>query len=61
VVIPGRTRPDEATAAWLHQVFTPTAAAIDGLEAALASLGLLDALALDLRRSQDYRELTVIC
>ena len=43
--------PDEATAAWLHQVFAPTAAAIDGLEAALAGLGLLDdALALDLRR-----------
>ena len=38
----------------LHEVFTPTAAAIDGLEAALAGLGLLDdALALDLRR-QDY-------
>ena len=47
--------PDDATAAWLHQVFAPTAAAIDGLEAALAGLGLLDdALALDLRRPQDY-------
>jgi hypothetical protein len=47
--------PDEATAAWLHQVFAPTAAAIDGLEAALCALGLLDeALALDLRRPQDY-------
>jgi hypothetical protein len=47
--------PDEATAAWLHQVFAPTAAAIDGLEAALAGLGLLDdALSLDLRRPQDY-------
>jgi integrase len=47
--------PDEATAAWLHQVFAPAAAAIDGLEAALAGLGLLDeALALDLRRPQDY-------
>ena len=47
--------PDEATAAWLHRVFAPTAAAIDGLEAALAGLGLLDdALALDLRRPQDY-------
>ena len=46
---------DEATAAWLHQVFAPTAAVIDGLEAALAGLGLLnDALALDLRRPQDY-------
>jgi integrase len=47
--------PDDATAAWLHEVFAPTAAAIDGLEAALATLGLLDdALALDLRRPQDY-------
>ena len=47
--------PDEATAAWLHQVFAPTAAAINGLESALAGLGLLDdALALDLRRPQDY-------
>ncbi len=47
--------PDDATAAYLHQVFAPTAAAIDGLEAALAGLGLLgDALALDLRRPQDY-------
>jgi integrase len=47
--------PDEATAAWLHQVFAPTATAIDGLESALAGLGLLDdALALDLRRPQDY-------
>ncbi|HET9969489.1 MAG TPA: hypothetical protein VFQ68_14735 [Streptosporangiaceae bacterium] len=36
-------------------MFAPTAAAIDGLEAALARLGLLDdALALDLRRPQDY-------
>jgi integrase len=47
--------PDDATAAWLHEVFAPTAAAIDGLQAALAGLGLLDdALALDLRRPQDY-------
>jgi integrase len=47
--------PDNATASWLHQVFAPTAAAIDGLEVALAGLGLLDdALALDLRRPQDY-------
>jgi hypothetical protein len=47
--------PDEATAAYLRQVFAPTAAAIDGLENALAGLGLLDdALALDLRRPQDY-------
>lgn len=47
--------PDEATADYLHQVFEPTARAIDGLEKALAGLGLLDdALALDLRRPQDY-------
>jgi len=47
--------PDEATAGYLHQVFAPTAAAIDGLENALAGLGLLEeALALDLRRPQDY-------
>jgi len=40
---------------YLHQVFAPTAQAIDGLEKALAGLGLLDqALALDLRRPQDY-------
>jgi hypothetical protein len=36
-------------------VFEPTARAIDGLEQALAGLGLLDdALAQDLRRPQDY-------
>ncbi|MFD7282418.1 tyrosine-type recombinase/integrase [Streptomyces sp. NPDC059862] len=47
--------PDSATADYLHQVFEPTARAIDGLEKALASLGLLeDALVLDLRRPQDY-------
>ena len=54
--------PDDATASYLHQVFEPTARAIDGLEKALAGLGLLDdalgllddALALDLRRPQDY-------
>lgn len=47
--------PDDATADYLHQVFAPTARAIDGLESALAALGLLDdALALDLRRPQDY-------
>ncbi len=47
--------PDDATADWLHQVFDPTARAIDGLETALAELGLLDqALALDYRRPQDY-------
>jgi integrase len=47
--------PDDATADYLHQVFAPAAAAIDGLESALTGLGLLDqALALDLRRPQDY-------
>jgi len=52
---PSRTRPDDATADYLHQVFEPTARAIDGLEKALAALGLLDeALKLDMRRPQDY-------
>lgn len=47
--------PDDATADYLHEVFEPTAWAIDGLEKALSGLGLLDqALALDLRRPQDY-------
>ncbi|MGW5644665.1 DUF6262 family protein [Saccharopolyspora sp. NPDC003752] len=47
--------PDDATADYLHQVFEPTGRAIDGLEKALAGMGLLDeALALDLRRPQDY-------
>ena len=47
--------PDDATADYLHQVFAPTAQATDGLEKALAGLGLPDqALALDLRRPQDY-------
>ncbi|MGY1984221.1 tyrosine-type recombinase/integrase [Nocardia gipuzkoensis] len=47
--------PDDATADYLHQVFEPTALAITGLEKALAGLGLLDqALAMDLRRPQDY-------
>ncbi|MCC9708949.1 site-specific integrase [Streptomyces sp. MNU76] len=47
--------PDDATADYLHQVFEPTARAIDGLERVLAGLGLLeDALALDLRRPQDF-------
>jgi hypothetical protein len=47
--------PDDATADYLHQVFEPTGRAIGGLEKALAGLGLLeDALALDLRRPQDY-------
>jgi hypothetical protein len=40
---------------YLHQVFEPTARAVEGLERALAGLGMLDdALALDLRRPQDY-------
>lgn len=47
--------PDDAAADWLHQVFEPTARAIDGLEKALAELGLLEqAMALDYRRPQDY-------
>ncbi|GAA2264972.1 hypothetical protein GCM10010232_66460 [Streptomyces amakusaensis] len=47
--------PDEATTEYLHQVFEPTARAIDGLEKALSAVGLLeDALDLDLRRPQDY-------
>jgi len=47
--------PDDATADCLHRYFEPTARAIDGLEKALVGLGLLDdALALDLRKPQDY-------
>ena len=47
--------PDDATATYLHDYFEPTARAIDGLEKALAGLGLLDqALALDLGKPQDY-------
>jgi len=47
--------PDDTTADYLNQYFEPTARAIDGLEKALAGLGLLDdALALDLRKPQDY-------
>ncbi|MEY9839361.1 tyrosine-type recombinase/integrase [Streptacidiphilus sp. EB103A] len=47
--------PDSATADYLHEVFEPTARAINGLERALEALGLLDdALGLDLRRPQDY-------
>lgn len=47
--------PDDATADCLHRYFEPTACAIDGLERALAGLGFLDdALALDLRKPQDY-------
>ena len=52
---PSPSAPDDTTADYLHQVFAPTAQAIDGLEKAFAGLGLLDqALALDLRRPQDY-------
>jgi len=47
--------PTDEMADWLHRQFEPTARAIAGLERALAGLGLLnDALALDLRRPQDY-------
>jgi integrase len=47
--------PDDATADYLHRYFEPTARAIDGLEKTLSGLGLLaDALALDLRKPQDY-------
>ena len=47
--------PDDATADYLHHVFEPTASAIEGLEHALAGMGLLqEALNLDLRRPQDY-------
>ncbi|MEU1287107.1 tyrosine-type recombinase/integrase [Kitasatospora sp. NPDC005856] len=47
--------PDPATADFLHDAFEPTARAIDGLEKALTGVGLLEeALALDLRRPQDY-------
>lgn len=47
--------PDDATADYLHKYFEPTARAIGGLEKALVGLGLLDdALALDLRKPQDY-------
>jgi hypothetical protein len=47
--------PDDATTDYLHAYFEPTARAIDGLEKALAGLGLLDdALALDMRKPQDY-------
>jgi integrase len=47
--------PDDATADYLHAYFEPTARAIDGLEKTLAGLGLLDdALALDMRKPQDY-------
>jgi len=47
--------PTDEVADFLHKAFEPTARAIKGLEKALAGLGLLDqALALDLRRPQDY-------
>ena len=50
-----RGSPDDATADYLHAYFEPTARATDGLEKALAGLGLLeDALALDMRKPQDY-------
>jgi hypothetical protein len=55
VAFAGRTRTTDEMADWLHEQFEPTARAIAGLERALAGLGLLDdALALDLRRPQDY-------
>ncbi|WP_329314644.1 site-specific integrase [Streptomyces sp. NBC_01278] len=47
--------PDDKTADYLHDLFEPTARAIEGLEKALEAVGLLEeALALDLRRPQDY-------
>ncbi|WP_405467390.1 tyrosine-type recombinase/integrase [Streptomyces canus] len=46
---------DPATRDYLHKYFDPTARAIDGLERALAAVGLLEeALSLDLRRPQDF-------
>src|SRR2546422_4082497 len=42
--------PDDATADYLHRYFEPTARAIDGLEKALAGLGLLD----DALRSEEH-------
>ena len=51
----GGRRPRRRTVDYLHRYFEPTARAIDGLEKALAGLGLLDnALALDVRKPQDY-------
>ncbi|MEU0578107.1 tyrosine-type recombinase/integrase [Streptomyces griseoincarnatus] len=47
--------PTPEIADYFHDLFEPTARAIDGLEKALAAVGLLDeALELDLRRPQDY-------
>ncbi|MFG2025617.1 tyrosine-type recombinase/integrase [Streptomyces sp. NPDC048825] len=47
--------PEPATRDYLHDLFEPTARAIAGLEKALDAVGLLEeALALDLRRPQDY-------
>ncbi|MFF4534013.1 tyrosine-type recombinase/integrase [Streptomyces sp. NPDC001407] len=47
--------PSDETADYLHQLFEPTARAIEGLEKALAAMGLLEeALTMDLRRPQDY-------
>jgi integrase len=55
VVLPGRTRPRRGHRRLAAPGVRPHRAAIDGLEAALAGLGLLDdALTLDLRRPQDY-------
>jgi hypothetical protein len=51
----GSTVTGSNCADYLHQVFEPTARAIEGLEKALAGLGLLEeALVMDLRRPQDY-------
>lgn len=51
----GRARPRTRPPTTSTTTFEPTARAIDGLERALAGLGLLDdALALDLRKPQDY-------
>ncbi|MBK5991732.1 tyrosine-type recombinase/integrase [Streptomyces sp. MBT58] len=45
----------DETRDYMHKLFEPTARAIDGLERALAAVGLLEeALQLDLRRPQDY-------
>ncbi|MGV2917248.1 hypothetical protein [Streptomyces alfalfae] len=47
--------PTPEIADYFHDLFEPTARAIDGLEKALAAVGPLDeALELDLRRPQDY-------
>jgi len=47
--------PDDATADYLHACFEPTARAINGLEEGTRGPRLLeDALALDMRKPQDY-------